>query len=370
MAVRIAIVAGARPNFMKIAPIARALAGDAAFSTTLVHTGQHYDYAMSKVFFEELALPEPDVHLGVGSGSHAEQTARVMTELDRSLDVRPADVVLVVGDVNSTMAAALVAAKRCIPVVHVEAGLRSRDRTMPEEVNRVVTDAVADLLLTSCRDADANLAAEGIDAARVVFVGNVMIDSLAASLPAARTRGNLARIGLAPRSFALVTLHRPANVDAEAPLVRVMAALDEVARSCPVVFPVHPRTAARLAALGRQTTPWADARAGGGLLLVPPLGYLDFLELEAAAGAVVTDSGGIQEETTWLGVPCLPLRPNTERPVTVTEGTNEVIGDRVEAVPSLVARALRGEWKRGRIPELWDGATAGRIAAALRERYA
>ncbi|MEK7866459.1 MAG: UDP-N-acetylglucosamine 2-epimerase (non-hydrolyzing) [Planctomycetota bacterium] len=370
MALRVAIVAGARPNFVKVAPIVRAMRTQASLAPILVHTGQHYDYGMSKVFFEDLDLPEPDVHLGVGSGTHAEQTSRVMTEFDRALDARPADVVVVVGDVNSTMAAALVAVKRRIPVVHVEAGLRSYDRGMPEEVNRVVTDSVADLLLTPSRDADANLAKEGIDPARIVFVGNVMIDSLAAALPAARARGHVARLGLSPGRFALVTLHRPTNVDEEAPLRRVLSCLDEVALACPVVFPVHPRTSLRLETLGRRRTSWADARAGAtGLLLVPPVGYLDFMELQAASGAVVTDSGGIQEETTWLGVPCLTLRPNTERPITVTEGTNEVIGDRLDLVPGLVAKALRGEWKKGRIPDLWDGRTAGRIIAALQRRY-
>ncbi len=371
MALAIAIVAGARPNFVKVAPIVRAMRGRASLAPILVHTGQHYDYGMSKVFFEDLEIPEPDVHLGVGSGTHAEQTSRVMIEFDRALDARPADVVVVVGDVNSTMAAALVAVKRRIPVVHVEAGLRSFDRGMPEEVNRVVTDSVSDLLLTPSRDADANLAREGIDAARIRLVGNVMIDSLAAALPVARARGHVARIGLAPGRFALVTLHRPTNVDEEGPLGRVLACLDEVARACPVVFPVHPRTSQRLEALGRRTTAWADTRAdAAGLLLVPPIGYLDFLELQAAAGAVVTDSGGIQEESTWLGVPCLTLRPNTERPITVTEGTNEVIGDRLDLVPGLVAKALRGEWKKGRIPDLWDGQAAGRIVAAIEGRYA
>jgi UDP-N-acetylglucosamine 2-epimerase (non-hydrolysing) len=357
---RILHVVGARPNYMKVAPILEALRRLGSAEQVLVHTGQHYDEKMSDVFFADLGMPAPDVHLGVGSGSHAQQTARVMIEIEPVLRrVRP-DVVVVAGDVNSTLAAALVAAKLGLPVAHVEAGLRSRDWAMPEEVNRVLTDRLGHLLFTPSRDADENLKAEGIDPARVHFVGNVMIDSLLAALPRAAQSRVLAELGLRPGEYALVTLHRPRTVDEPAALARVLATLTEVGSLLPVVFPVHPRTRAQLAASSVGIS--AGAR---GLHLVEPLGYLDFLSLTAGARLVMTDSGGIQEETTALGIPCLTLRENTERPVTVEVGTNLLVGtDRARILLAVVA-VLEGRGKKGRVPELWDGKAAQRIAPLL-----
>jgi len=354
-------VVGARPNFMKVAPVMRALAARGA-DQRLVHTGQHYDARMSEVFFQDLGLREPDVHLGVGSGSHAEQTARVMIAFERSLAELPGvDWVLVPGDVNSTIAAALVAAKRGVKVAHLEAGLRSGDRTMPEELNRIVTDHLSDLLLTPSSDGDRNLAREGIPGERVVQVGNVMIDSLVASLPAARARRIPESLGLAPGGYAVVTLHRPSNVDEPETLARLLGALAEIAAELPVVFPVHPRTRARLA-----DPALADAAAR--LTAVEPLGYLDFLSLTSTARLVLTDSGGLQEETTALGVPCLTLRENTERPITVEEGTNEVVGTDPARILAATRAALSGSGKRGRTPALWDGKAGERVAETLLAR--
>jgi UDP-N-acetylglucosamine 2-epimerase (non-hydrolysing) len=304
----------------------------------------------------------PDVHLGVGSGSHAEQTARIMLAFERSLaELPPVAWVLVPGDVNSTLAAALVAAKRGIRVAHLEAGLRSGDRAMPEEVNRVLTDHLADLLLTPSADADENLAREGLPADRVARVGNVMIDSLLGALPAARARRIPEQLGLAPGGYAVVTLHRPSNVDDPAALARLLGAFAEIAQELPVVFPVHPRTRARLA---EPRLAGAAAR----LRTVEPLGYLDFLSLTSAARLVLTDSGGLQEETTALGIPCLTVRENTERPITVAEGTNEVVGTDPQRILSAARRALSSEGKRGRCPALWDGKAGERTAEALLAR--
>jgi UDP-N-acetylglucosamine 2-epimerase (non-hydrolysing) len=317
---------------------------------------------MSDVFFDDLGLPEPDVHLGVGSGTHAEQTARVMLAFERALaEMERPRWVLVPGDVNSTLAAALVAAKLGIGVAHLEAGLRSNDRTMPEELNRIATDHLADLLLTPSSDGDRNLAREGIPAERVVQVGNVMIDSLLASLPAARARDIPAKIGVAPGEYAVVTLHRPSNVDEPATLARLLGALAEIAAELPVVFPVHPRTRARLAEPGL-------AGAAAKLRTIEPLGYLDFMSLTSAARLVLTDSGGLQEETTALGIPCLTLRENTERPITVDEGTNVVVGTDPLKILSEARRALSGDGKRGRCPPLWDGKAGERVAEALVSR--
>ncbi|GAC1607943.1 MAG: UDP-N-acetylglucosamine 2-epimerase (non-hydrolyzing) [Myxococcales bacterium] len=355
-------IVGARPNFMKMAPIIAALRGSAGVRQVLVHTGQHYDAKMSDVFFQDLGMPAPDVHLGVGSGSHAQQTAKVMTEIEPVLlRVKP-DLVSVAGDVNSTLAVALVAAKLQIGVAHVEAGLRSRDWTMPEEVNRVLTDRLSDLLFTPSRDGDVNLIAEGIAPSRIHFVGNVMIDSLRAALPRAQESRVHDKLEVAKGGYALATLHRPSNVDEPAALARVFAALAEVSALLPVVFPIHPRTRARLAGDAALS---ARLAATPGLKLVDPLGYLDFLALTASARLVMTDSGGIQEETTALGVPCLTLRENTERPVTVEVGTNQLVGaDPAQIVPA--ARAvLEGRAKKGALPELWDGRAAERIAAIL-----
>jgi UDP-N-acetylglucosamine 2-epimerase (non-hydrolysing) len=323
----------------------------------LVHTGQHYDSKMSDVFFQDLGMPDPDVHLGVGSGSHAQQTAKVMVEIEPVLARETPDVVVVAGDVNSTIAVALVAAKMGLAVAHVEAGLRSRDWGMPEEINRVLTDRLSDLLFTPSRDGDANLTAEGIAEGRIHFVGNVMIDSLNAALPRARESRIHDRLELSRKGYALATLHRPANVDEPAALSGLLSALAEVAAQIPVVFPIHPRTRSRLPA-------GFDAR---GLKLVEPLGYLDFLALTAEARLVMTDSGGIQEETTALGVPCLTLRENTERPVTVEVGTNQLVGtDPVKAVAA-AREVLAGRVRRGSLPELWDGHAAERVADVLVE---
>jgi len=353
-------VVGARPNFMKVAPAMRALSARGV-SQRLVHTGQHYDARMSDVFFEDLALPAPDFHLGVGSGSHAAQTAKVMLAFEQTLAQLPRpDWVLVPGDVNSTLAAALVASKLGLRVAHLEAGLRSRDRGMPEELNRIVTDHLSDLLLTPSRDADENLAREGIPAERVVRVGNIMIDSLLAALPLARERAVPEQLGLGESGYAVVTLHRPSNVDDPATLARLLGALRELARELPVVFPVHPRTRARL------TSPDL-AGAASSLRLEEPFGYVDFLSLLAEARLVLTDSGGLQEECTVLGIPCLTLRETTERPVTVTEGTNVVVGTDPARILEAALQALRSQIQR-RCPELWDGRAGERVAQALLAR--
>jgi len=353
--VKILHVVGARPNFMKVAPILAQLRKRPGVAQVLVHTGQHYDSKMSDVFFRDLGMPDPDVHLGVGSGTHAQQTAKVMVEIEPVLSREKPDVVVVAGDVNSTVAVALVAAKMGVAIAHVEAGLRSRDWTMPEEINRVLTDRLSDLLFTPSRDGDENLKAEGIEPSRVHFVGNVMIDSLQAALPRARESRIHERLELPRKQYALATLHRPANVDDAAALSRLLAALAEVAAQLPVVFPIHPRTRARLPA-------GFEAR---GLKLVEPLGYLDFLALTADARLVMTDSGGIQEETTALGVPCLTLRENTERPVTVDVGTNQLVGTDPAKAVAAARDVLAGRAKQGRIPELWDGRAAERVADIL-----
>jgi UDP-N-acetylglucosamine 2-epimerase (non-hydrolysing) len=353
-------VVGARPNFMKTAPIIAEMATRPdAFEQVLVHTGQHYDANMSDAFFSDLALPRPDVTLGVGSGSHAEQTARVMMAIEPVLLQRKPDLVIVVGDVNSTLAAALVAAKIGICVAHVEAGLRSRDRSMPEEINRILTDQIADVLFTTEQDADENLAREGIPQHRIHFVGNVMIDSLLRSLPLAARSTIVERLSLSAGRYAVVTLHRPFNVDEPTTLREILAALGELARDLPVVFPVHPRTRERIAALGLRTE-------GSRLRLIEPLGHVDFLRLYSTATLVVTDSGGLQEETTYLGIPCLTLRPTTERPVTLTLGTNRLVASEHEAIVH-AARATLGRRKADRQPPppFWDGRAAVRIVDVL-----
>lgn len=360
---KIACVVGARPNFMKMAPIIHALRATDGLEPLLVHTEQHYDEAMSRVFFDELGMPKPDLNLGVGSGAHSEQTARVMIEFDRVVVAEKPDFVLVVGDVNSTMAAALVASKRLIPLGHVEAGLRSFDRTMPEEINRMVTDILSDLLFTTSEDAEANLVREGIDRAKIRFVGNVMIDTLLKHRERARaTSRALELFGLTPGRYCLVTLHRPANVDEPGPLSGLLGALGRLSEERPVIFPVHPRTRGRLAEFGLVEFVGRHP----GLKLTDPLGYLDFLRLMVDAELVLTDSGGIQEETTVLGVPCLTLRPNTERPVTITEGTNVLVGTDPARIIEEGLKVLSGQKKGGRVPRLWDGQAAGRIAAGLK----
>lgn len=346
---------------MKVAPILHAARGLPWIDVRLVHTGQHYDQKMSDLFFEELGMPKPDVHLGVGSGTHAVQTARIMEAFDRVLDEHPTDVVLVVGDVNSTIACALVAVKRSVKVAHVEAGLRSGDRTMPEEINRILTDQISDFLFTTERTARDNLLREGVADEKIHFVGNVMIDTLLQHRERAKSSDVLKRLNLEPRGYAACTLHRPSNVDTPEAALNTVRALGELARRLPIVLPIHPRTRGRFAdfgLLGRLT-------ASGHVTLIDPLGYFDFLSLMDNARLVFTDSGGIQEETTALGVPCLTFRENTERPITVNEGTNQLVGTDVERVATAADRVLANGASAGRIPELWDGRASERILAVL-----
>jgi UDP-N-acetylglucosamine 2-epimerase (non-hydrolysing) len=358
--VHVVCVAGARPNFMKVKPVMDALEERGA-RVTLVHTGQHYDAAMSQVFFTELGLRRPDHFLGAGSGTHAVQTSRVMTAFEPLLADLAPDVVVVTGDVNSTLACALVAAKARVPLAHVEAGLRSRDRSMPEEINRIVTDRVSDYLFAPSEDAADNLWAEGFGPAHVHLVGNVMVDTLLANADraAAAAPAVLAGLGLEPGGYGLVTLHRPANVDDPAVLGALLSALAEVSRDCPLVLPAHPRVAGRLAGVGLPAT----------VRVIPPAGYLEFIALEASARLVLTDSGGVQEETTVLGVPCLTLRDNTERPVTVTEGTNQLVGRDPERIVKAARAVLDAPppvpGQARRCPGLWDGRAGQRIAAVL-----
>lgn len=361
---RILHVVGARPNYMKIAPLIRALtAGGPGVEALLLHTGQHYDDDMSGRFFADLELPKPAAYLGVGSGSHATQTAAVLVGVEKLLLEQRPDLLVVAGDVNSTLAAALAATKLRIPVAHVEAGLRSFDWTMPEECNRVLTDRLSDLLFTHSPEAAEHLAREGIEARRVHAVGNLMVDSLDAMLPAARATGARARFGLPPAGYAIVTLHRPANVDDPARLAGFVDALCEISALLPLVFPVHPRTRAVM----EGASLWARLAERPAVRLTGPLGYLDFLSLLADARLAATDSGGIQEETTALGIPCITLRENTERPVTIDEGTNTLAGQDPARIVALAHEILATGGKRGRIPELWDGNAAKRIAASLRE---
>ncbi len=345
-------IVGARPNFMKVAPVLGALQGRENVVQTLIHTGQHYDVNMSEVFFSQLGIPAPDVNLAVGSGSHAQQTAEIMIRLEPVIIERRPDIVLVYGDVNSTVATVLVCAKLGVRVGHVEAGLRSFDRTMPEEINRLVTDQLADLLFTPSEDGDENLRREGIPAERIFLVGNVMIDSLVRLLPVARKSN---RNGL-PDRYALVTLHRPANVDDSVRLKGILESLLEVNRDLAVVFPTHPRTRKRIDDFGFNAEQ---------LRLLDPCPYVDFLGLQSRATVVITDSGGIQEETTYLGVPCLTVRENTERPITVSMGTNVLVGRDPEKLRTELARVLSGKTKKGTIPPLWDGHAGERIADAL-----
>lgn len=359
---KVANVVGARPNFMKIAPVIEEMRRRSdKIQPVLVHTGQHYDESMSDSFFEDLQIPRPDINLEVGSASHAVQTARIMIEFERVLEELRPDWVVVVGDVNSTMAATLVAAKMLIRVAHIEAGLRSRDRTMPEEINRLVTDALADLLLTPSRDADANLVAEGIPREKIRFVGNVMIDTLMKNLERAKKSRVLEQFNLRRGEFCAMTMHRPSNVDERSTLEGILDALDAIQQRLPIVFPVHPRTRARIEEFNLQ--PFIAKQKN--LILTEPLGYLDFLQLYSNSRLVLTDSGGIQEETTALRIPCLTLRQNTERPITVTEGTNRVVGNNPEVIRREALAALDEPPGSGRAPELWDGGAAARIVDAI-----
>jgi UDP-N-acetylglucosamine 2-epimerase (non-hydrolysing) len=347
-------VVGARPNFMKAAPVLRALQAYPTVRQVLVHTGQHYDANMSGTFFDQLGMPPPDHNLEVGSGSHAKQTAEIMIRFEQVLVAEKPEIVLVYGDVNSTVAATLVASKLGIRVAHVEAGLRSFDRTMPEEINRLLTDQISDLLFTPSADGDANLLREGVPPEKIRLVGNVMIDTLVRLLPQARKPAlpNL------PERFALVTLHRPSNVDDPVLLEALVRSLARVGRTLPVLFPVHPRTRQKIAQFGLQ-------EAASGLILAEPLGYLEFLWLQQHAAVVVTDSGGIQEETTYLQVPCLTMRANTERPVTVDMGTNVLVGADPLRMEREIEKVLGGLLRKGTIPPLWDGHAGERIAAVL-----
>lgn len=352
----IACVVGARPNFIKISPILAELRSRPCFSATLIHTGQHYSPEMSENIFRELGIPQPDFNLEVGSGSITRQTAEIMLRLEKLFLEHTPDLLLVVGDVNSTLAAALVAVRLRIPVAHVEAGLRSFDRAMPEEISRIVTDSLSDYLFASERSAIRNLVAEGVPEGRIFFAGNVMIDTLLRSRRRAASSDILRRLDLAPRGYIVATLHRPANVDSPETLAPLIEVLRHASRRLPVVFPVHPRTRGRMEAAGISHD---------GLLLTPPLGYLDFLRLMDQARLMLTDSGGIQEETTILGVPCLTLRENTERPVTIEEGTNRLVGVVPDHIRAAIEETLGREPAPARAPELWDGQAAARIASVL-----
>lgn len=357
-------IIGARPNFMKIAPIVREMrrrGGD--FQPLIVHTGQHYDEAMSDSFFRDLGIPKPDFHLGVGSASHAVQTARIMTAFEPVvLDQKP-DWVLVVGDVNSTIACALVCAKLGVRVAHVEAGLRSRDRTMPEEINRILTDAISDLLLTTSQDADENLRQEGVAEDKIKFVGNVMIDSLFYNLEQSKSSKARENLGLDDKDYAVLTLHRPSNVDEKEVFTGLLDALVAVSERLPVIFPVHPRTKANIEKFG-----FAERVTNSNIRLIEPLGYLDFMNLYSGAKLVLTDSGGLQEETTALGIPCLTMRENTERPITIEMGTNQLVGTNTEKIKQAAFEILSNSSKsEAKIPPLWDGHAAERICDALLE---
>ncbi len=360
---RLHLVAAARPNFMKVAPLYHAAVATDWVDPVIVHTGQHYDANMSDAFFRDLRLPSPHFHLGIGSGTHAEQTGGVMIAYEKvALQDRP-DVLVVVGDVNSTAACAMVGAKEGIAVVHLEAGLRSRDRSMPEEINRLVTDAVSDVYWTPSQDADENLIREGVPREKIDFVGNIMIDSFRMMSDAIAADGTARRMALSPGSYAVVTLHRPSNVDDVFVLGEIIDQLLKVADRLPLVFAVHPRTRRRLEEFGR----FDALQRATNVHLVDPLGYLQFMNLVTGATAVITDSGGVQEETTYLGIPCLTLRENTERPVTVTEGTNRLV--RPVDLTASVATVIEGRWPTGRRPQLWDGKAADRCIASLKRRF-
>jgi UDP-N-acetylglucosamine 2-epimerase (non-hydrolysing) len=357
MAPEIHLIAAARPNFMKVAPLHRALRQAEWCRPVLIHTGQHYDPQMSDVFFRQLQLPAPDIHLGVGSGSHAEQTAGVMVAYERVCLSRPPALVIVVGDVNSTAACALVAKKLCLPVAHLEAGLRSGDRTMPEEINRIVTDSISDLFWTHSPEADDHLRREGIASEKIERVGNIMIDSFEMMRDTIAQRRYFDELGLAPGSFGVATIHRPANVDNKATLAILVDQLVAISQRLPLIFPIHPRTRRRL-------EEFAMKDRAKGMVFTEPLGYVEFMSLVSAARLVITDSGGVQEETTYLGIPCLTARDSTERPITISQGTNHLVQ------PSEIARAvgqiLESKSARRGPPEFWDGHTADRIASNLR----
>ncbi len=354
---KIIVVAGARPNFMKIALLVQQLRKLKSKKTVLVHTGQHYDYQMSEVFFQELKIPKPDIFLNVGSGSHAVQTAKIMTEFETVVLNEKPDLVIVAGDVNSTLACAIVATKMHVKVAHIESGLRSWDRTMPEEINRLATDAISDYLFVSETSGLQNLKKEGVDPKKVFYVGNVMIDSLIANLPTIRKSGILDNLSLRPGDYAALTLHRPSNVDTKEALLEIYAILKEISSKIKLVYPIHPRTKSMIEKHGLR-----DKFAGlTQLIQVDPLGSIDFIQLVKNARFVLTDSGGIQEEATYLGVPGLTMRENTERPSTISEGTNQLMGRNKSQILKAVQKILSGRWKKGRIPKYWDGRSTARI---------
>ena len=362
---------GARPNFMKAAPVIEALQKRPEMSVMLVHTGQHYDRKMSQLFFEELGLPQPDLDLQVGSASHGEQTGQIMIRFEPVLKQGKPDLVMVFGDVNSTVAASLCAAKMGISVAHVEAGLRSFDRTMPEELNRIVTDHLSEYLFITESSAQKNLSREGVPEEKIFFVGNVMVDTLLKHRERAQKLNYSQKLGLTPRGYALLTLHRPSNVDDPRTLANILGAVWEVGKRLPIVFPCHPRTREQLSALAERL-PWLkrdDMANERRVIITEPLGYLEFLSLMNSARFVLTDSGGIQEETTVLNVPCLTLRENTERPITVEKGTNILVGNRRDRLLAAAEKVLSDGEHEGRIPELWDGQAAERIAGILTGRF-
>ncbi|MGB3494519.1 MAG: UDP-N-acetylglucosamine 2-epimerase (non-hydrolyzing) [Elainellaceae cyanobacterium] len=354
-------VVGARPNFMKIAPILKEIERYSEMQGVLVHTGQHYDERMSKIFFDELELPMPDEFLGIGSGSHAIQTGKAMMALEQSMIHHQPDLVLVVGDVNSTLAGALAAAKLNIPVAHVEAGLRSRDRTMPEEINRICTDSISTLFFTTSHTATDHLVQEGVNSEDIYFVGNVMIDSLIHYIEKAKASNILNDLKIEPKSYGLLTLHHPENVDDPEIFERLLEAIATLSQRTSFIFPVHPRTQCRLDQFGLRAQLDAIPR----VIQTPPLGYLDFLNVLSQAKFALIDSSGVQEETTVLGIPCLTMRDNTERPETVTEGTNRLVGRDSQRIVDEVHSILDGEARVGQIPERWDGASAQRIMQAI-----
>tara|TARA_B100000212_G_scaffold89121_1_gene65336 strand:- start:3445 stop:4545 length:1101 start_codon:yes stop_codon:yes gene_type:complete len=356
------LVVGARPNFMKIAPIHAELA-KRGIQQILLHTGQHYDEDMSKVFFDDLGMPQPDIYLGIGSGSHATQTAKVMVDFEKVCKEHKPSMAVVVGDVNSTVACSMVCAKEWIPCAHVEAGLRSFDREMPEEINRLITDAIADYLLTPSPDGDENLRSEGVAEDRIKRVGNVMIDSLFNNLERAKASTIHSNLGIEKGNYGVLTLHRPSNVDDKDAFVGILDALEKIGERIPLVFPLHPRTKNRADQFGLTQR----LESIPNIVLTGPAGYLDFVALMADSKIVLTDSGGLQEETTALGIPCLTLRENTERPVTVTEGTNTIVGNDTQVILDAANDVLDNGGKAGRIPDLWDGKTAQRIADIIEE---
>lgn len=359
---KVHLIAAARPNFMKIAPLYHAMAATDWCQPVLIHTGQHYDANMSDAFFQDLQMPKPDFHLNVGSGSHAEQTGGVMIAYERIVNEHRPDWIVVVGDVNSTIACALVGAKLWIPVAHLEAGLRSGDLRMPEEVNRIVTDRLANLLWTPSMDGNENLRAEGVDASKIDLVGNIMIDSFEMMRNKIESDETAKSLGLSANGYAVVTMHRPSNVDEKAVLNEIVEQIINVSEKCQLVFPVHPRTRQKLTQFGLLD----KLESAKQVMVIEPLGYIQFMNLVTQSKLVITDSGGIQEETTYLGIPCLTLRENTERPITITHGTNQLIQPSV--LEREVNNVLSDDQKRGQCPELWDGATAQRVVESLAKR--